>query len=253
MPVLLLCGPFCQADPPSGALSYSLTNRLWDLTGSYALNCAFRGAGGKLITSSYGVEIGQDGRGFLRGAGQNILILVGNVPFAASYTAKGKVTRSHGVSRAVLEVRLYGDTDLIPGRLTHFRITAVYKVTQFDPASGVLRGTVRANANFPGIGGGSATTDFSAPLPGGMDGTWNLNLNVIPFRTLGGNATVTLSNGRTLDFSLKGHYSSGSDTSKLKLTGAGDSRGSVLKLILDGNQNITYNGLKGRVMSQKLP
>jgi hypothetical protein len=84
-------------------------------------------------------------------------------------------------------------------------------------------------------------------IPGGSDGTWMLQMNVVPLSKLGGSALVILSNGRTLQFNLTGSYSAARDTSKIKMAGINDSRGNSLSVVLGPESR-----LRGKVFGQSV-
>src|SRR5437762_1560386 len=82
----------CQADVPSGLFAFSFgpeTAPIYDLTGSFQINQTMIGAGQTEVGLSYGIDVTQDSRGFLTGAGTTI-VMVGNDFVAAEYTVKGK-------------------------------------------------------------------------------------------------------------------------------------------------------------------
>ena len=68
---------------------------------------------------------------------------------------------------------------------------------------------------------------------------------------LTGTATVTLSNGRTLDYKLRGHYSPGSQNGVLILTGHNEAVRSYLVLTTHG-PDLSVVKLHGHLLGQRL-
>jgi hypothetical protein len=82
-----------------------------------------------------------------------------------------------------------------------------------------------------------------------MDGSWQLALNISGDPRLSGNATATLSNGKTVSFSCTGAKNR-TGTSHVRLTGIGDSVGARLLVTLDTAGNLRK--MTGRVFGQKV-
>jgi hypothetical protein len=73
------------------------------------------------------------------------------------------------------------------------------------------------------------------PLPAGMIGSWNLVLQVTPQKNkLSGTATLTLSNNRTLNYTVRGSYSARHEISTLRLVGCAETTGSSLLIKAQG-------------------
>ena len=240
---ILAAANICFADAPNGLVSFSFhTNApVYDLTGSLQFDQEIIGSGANHL--SYGVNVIQDARGRITGSGTTG-VAVGNDFVAAEYTVQGRISASHGSTRVTLMVRLKGE-DSFGGVSTPFSINIEYKLT-INPNSGTMDGTARGSAKFGRLGGGKIRSDISVPLPAGADGSWTLQMNIVPFSRLGGSATIVLPNGRTLALNLSGTYSSATDESKVKLSGFGDSRGN--------NATVTFDSdlltLRGTVLGQ---
>jgi hypothetical protein len=100
------------------------------------------------------------------------------------------------------------------------------------------------------LGGGACrtvSTNSSFPLQPNMDGSWSLALAVGTTNdVVAGTAVATLSNGRTVPFSVRGKYSPATQRSNLRLT----SDSAALKLtITDAAQ---LDSLRGKLFGQKL-
>jgi len=100
-------------------------------------------------------------------------------------------------------------------------------VTIDPPPLGDIAVTVQGVANFSRLGRGHINSDFSVPLPPGMDGSWTAYLNIIPLNHLSGSGTVVLANGNRMQMGLTGVFT---DEAHVKMTGAGPARGNLLNL-----------------------
>ena len=90
------------------------------------------------------------------------------------------------------------------------------------------------------------------PLPHGMKGNWMLTFTTATRRNkLTGTATVTLSNGRALDYVVHGLWTVPNEIAKLRLVGTGDAAGTWLTITTQGPA-MAVVALKGHVLSQKL-
>src|SRR5579862_5993784 len=64
----------------------------------------------------------------------------------------------------------------------------------FTPADAQVRGSAR----FSGLGSGRSLSDVATSIPASSDGTWTLQLNIVPLSRLVGSAQIILPNGRIL-------------------------------------------------------
>src|ERR1043166_2340040 len=121
---------FCSAQAPNGPVSFTLGvddgSPIYDLSGSFQFTHTMVGAGQTELPLSYGVDLSQDARGFLTGSGFTI-VNVGNDFAAATYTARGKVSRTINGTVVTLAVRLKGDEGSFGGVSTPFNITINYR------------------------------------------------------------------------------------------------------------------------------
>jgi hypothetical protein len=120
--------------------------------------------------------------------------------------------------------------------------------------AGVLAGTANGHASFAQAGGGPIKSDVATPLPPGMTGSWDLQLDVSSLSKISGTGTITLSNSKTLPGNLSGSFSSSADQSKIKFTGVDTGKGCSLNLTLEtsslGVSRIV--NLKGKALGQTL-
>jgi hypothetical protein len=246
--VLFASAKISLAAPPSGFVGFSFdTNSpVYDLTGSLQFDQTMSGAGDTETPLSYGINVTQDARGFITGSGV-IVVAVGNDFVAAEYTAKGKISSQEGVTRVTLNVKLKGE-DAFGGIVTDFRVTIEYSLT-LNPETGALEGTARGSGKFGPLGSTKIRSDVSVGMSPGTDGSWVLQMNIVAFDKLSGTAVVVLSNGRTLNFTLKGNFDSSTQSSTIKLTGTGDSRGNSAKVIFDDFELLL---LEGKLLGQQV-
>lgn len=88
------------------------------------------------------------------------------------------------------------------------------------------------------------------PLPSNVTGGWGLTLNLTPNRNkYSGTASLLSSTGGTTEFTATGSYSSKTDTSKIKLKGAG---GELSLVISTSGSTMTIHSMKGKIYGQKV-
>lgn len=239
----------CLADAPSGFVVFSFdTNApLYDFTGSLQFDQTMSGAGQSEVGLSYGINVTQDARGFITGSGFTE-VAAGNDFVAAEYKVDGKISVKDGFTRLTLNVRLKGE-DAFGGVVTPFRINIEYSLT-LNRETGALEGTARGSGKFGSHGSTKIRTNVSVAMPGGTDGSWTLQMNIVSFDKLSGSAVVVLSNGRTLNLNLKGSFSSSLERSTVKLSGTGDSRGNSAKVVFDSELLLLEGKLFGQKVSQ---
>jgi len=243
------------AEAPSGQINFSFDPAvlpLWDFSGTFQpTNQTIQGAGGSDVPLSLAADLTQAANGRLTGSGLTV-VGIGSDFVAANYTASGRVSGDSSKAKMNLTIRLKGD-GVVAGRATHFNISVTYKL-QVKREAGVLAGTAQGHANLGSLGGGPIKSDVAAPLPPGMNGSWNLQLDVSTLSKISGTGTIFLSNTRTLPGNLTGSYSGSADQSKIKFTGVDAAKGSSLNLTLEthslGVSRIVK--LKGKVLGETL-
>jgi hypothetical protein len=240
-----------HATPPLGSFVYDFTatnTPLWDLSGPLELNQQILAAAGTGIPLSIPVTVDQSIKGRLDGAGFTT-VLVDTNAITARYRVEGKVYTAASKTKVKLNVRATG-RDVIAGVTNTFKIVLVYQL-ELDPLTGQLTGTVRGHARFSQLLGGRVHQDLTVTLPAANDGSWTLTLNLNSTTPPGGNAAITLPNGRFLQYAVRGRHAASSDLTRYTLTGFGNSRGSQLTLRLFST-NAILTDLTGRVLGQKL-
>src|SRR5438105_753714 len=114
---------------PSGDFSLGFTNeflQLWDLSGTFLLEQQITGPGLEGTPLSFSIPLSADARGRVSGAG-TVAISIGNDIVAGDFTAVGRVSASHGITRMFLVVRFVGE-DTIAGVSTPFHFVVAYKL-----------------------------------------------------------------------------------------------------------------------------
>ena len=228
--VLVLSLPLCfaQTSPVNFTFSSDETP-LYDFTGEFQVEDVLQGGAGD-VPLAFGITITDDGRGRLRGSdvlGADLTFLtIGNDTVAANYVVTGRVGGGVNATRVTLTVRLFGE-DTIGGVSTKFNLVIRYDL---QVMGGVLQGKSRGSAKFAKLGSARILNPaVSLALPAGMDGSWSLQMNIVPLSKLAGSGSIVLSNGRVLASSLSGRFSSGRFT--VKLTGIDDNGGGRLNLV----------------------
>jgi hypothetical protein len=185
--------------------------------------------------------------GRLVGSGTG-MVFAGDSVVAGDYRVSGRIYRSSGVTRAVFSVKVKGE-DLVAGVLTSFSISANYDLV-VSPAG--MNGSVSGKAKFDQLGKADIRSYASVPLPGGVDGRWFLQMDVLPVVKLGGSGHLFLSNGRPLETKLTGTYSPASDHSQVRLTGVDSSKGTSLLLSFTTEDSADDVGISGTILGQKV-
>lgn len=245
----------CGAQAPSGLIGFSFDSPgslVYDLTGSLSIEQSMIGAGGQETPIAFSVDVTDDARGRLSGAGTAILN-VGNDFVAANYTVKGKTTGGgNSVNRASFTVKLTGQDTIAGVPNTRFSITIHYNL-EADAEQLAFIGSARGGAHFSGLSSGSIKSDVAVGLAPGMDGSWSVQMNIVALKRLAGSATITLSNQRALQTHLSGSYSSRSAVAKVKLTGFNESKGTSVDLnFISSEEGTEIERLRGRILGQSV-
>jgi len=240
------------AEAPSGSFEYNFTTNsvpLWDLTGAYELEQEISGTAGQVIPLKFTVVVEHSAKGRLIGEGSTTG-MIGDSPVTGDFRVLGRVLSSSGGQVKVKMVARFNGQGMVEGENTSFRMNVRHHF-ELDGNNRRLIGNARGSAKFSNLTNGPIRGDSETELPDGNDGSWNLGLEIIPVGNLGGTAEIGLVNGRSLLFGLKGNHSDGSDTSRLKLSGYGTTKGLNFKLHTAGSAAVIEE-LKGKALGQKL-
>jgi hypothetical protein len=249
---LLVSVGICSAQP-SGTVTFFFDEDdvpVWDLMGSYTVEETVIGAGGEPFPVVFGYDAIVDDRGRITGSGLTLVSIDDNFPVAGDYTVRGKVTTAGSVTRANITIRIRGVGD-IANVFTTYTLTTTQKL-EVAPEFGELLGRSRGTLNVRGVGKGKIRTDdLEIDLPPTADGSWVLLADIIPFRKLGGSAFAFFPTGRVIPMNLTGTYSPASDIARLRMSGAGASRGVNLKVDFDAETDIVWN-VRGKILGQSV-
>lgn len=263
---LLFSLQFCRAQtqvPPTISFNLGTTNSpesaLWDISGAYSLDFVVNQHNGTQVPIQLSFQLLQNGSGQLSGPtndfGEGLVVNNdNNSVFAVQPIISGKVTSaSPGIARVHLNVSFSGSGSLGgQGPLTVRGNMVIDAET--DPSTNGLVGTKFSTFNATFSNGASihGKVDFSNPLPSGVDGTWNLTLNIVPTRTLSGTGTITTAS-KTIGLDLGGTVKG--PVLKVKAVGANNvpnaqnGTGSSAKILLESPYDSIQ--LNGKIMGQK--
>jgi hypothetical protein len=239
------------ATPPLGTFVYEFNatnNPVWDLSGPLDLNQEIIGTAGSTIPLGVPITLDQNVKGRLAGSGFTSVLVDTNV-LTARYRVQGKVYTAANKTKVRFNVRATG-RDIIAGVTNSFRILLVYQL-ELDPATRLLSGTVRGSAKFSALLNGRVHQETELTLPASIDGSWVLTLDLNSTTPPGGNAAITLANGRFLQYFVRGSHSESRDATRVGLRGFGNGLGSKLSLRL-ASTNAILTDLGGRILGQKL-
>ncbi len=145
-------------------------------------------------------------------------------------------------------------TGFVSGVPTTCSISAKYNL-EVNSTSLTLAGKASGSVRFPNSGTGSLKSDISLPLPSGVDGGWNVTLDIQPVGTRLSGAAVVLVDNRpstTLTTKATGSQPRQSAMAKLRLSGSGSSAGTLINLQftpIAGATNLLHT-VKGKVLGQ---
>ena len=232
----------------------------WDISGGYLLDQPITGAGGTQVPLSYTVYINQDSKGKLTGSGTTFVNVDGQV-VAASYKVSGSVSGGGTGTRANFSVSLKGD-DVVYGIQRSFNGHVNYKLN-VDPTGLTLSGTARGSFSIQGSGSSQIKVDADLPLPTGVDGSWTINVGVLPLKQFVGSGTINvaaynspeLPGGwpaeRILPTEVSGSYNTSKNLVNSSLKGINEGKGSNLNLKFQPG-SIFPAKMSGKVMGQSI-
>jgi hypothetical protein len=263
LPIVALSLQMCSAQAPSGEVSipFGIDTPVFDLTGSYQLDQSIVGEGGTATDLNFGVYLNLSPGGALTGSGST-LVSVGDgslAPFAATYSVTGRVGGGGAKAvRATFTVQLIGEDTVFGIPNTSIHISVAYNLT-VDPTTLTLNGTARGGITLGSKGGRIKSAVGPLALPEGVDGTWTLQMHIVPLSTLGGSGEIVVGSvvnanaetvGRDLQTGLTGTYSAASNLAHVTLAGlrSAYSSGSVVSLSFtpDG----TVDSMHGTILGQ---
>ncbi len=263
--VLLFSLQLCRAQitvPPT--LSFDLGSddpadcKLWDITGNYALNLNVEGRNGLSVPVQIDFFLQQGPTGKLTTSPGNVSGLVfnddNNSQFAIATAISGKVTGSGGLGRVHFTVHFAGNGSF--GGIQNTTVKGSVTVdAETDATTGQLVATkaTHFSANIPGVNNISGVAhDLTTPLPGGVDGTWNLTMNFAGLNKLTGTGIVRLPH-QSFGLDLTGKFNG---LFKIQAKGTTDvpdtvsGKGSSAKVFL--TPDFTTVQVEGKLLGQKI-
>ena len=247
---LLFASEAARADVANGTYTYSSSGTvpIWDISGEYS---------GTLDGLSLDFTISQNSSGHYQGQGSFSYYddWTGD-SLDGSISTVGKISGS-ATNPAVSMEMLISGSGTVSGDNVNFSATARIKFT-VDAANGQLASTggsmsvavkdVTTGKSMRRSGALGSGDTF--PLPSDTTGDWNLTLNLTPNGTkYSGTATLQTSAGGTMDFTATGTYSVNTDTSNIKLKGAG---GELSLVVSTSGQSMSIQSMKGKVYGQSM-
>lgn len=247
-----------RGDEASGqyTLDFDAPASIWDISGDYEDTL-----GG--FTLSYTIVCDPQGR--FEGLGTFSYEDDNANSFNGDFTFNGRVRSAHKVVRVRMRSKLSG-TGSVSGEQDDFAATLagrIRKRLEIDPVALQLVGkaAARFRINAPGFvhtNGSVRMPDFASDIPLGMDGTWELTMNVFSDGSSNytGNATIALSNDSQYGFLLSGRHLR-SDLSKFQLKGDEANPRARFSLTAAVTNNETINeifvqSLRGRLLGQRI-
>lgn len=251
--VIFICSSL-RADEASGQyfLEFGAPASIWDISGDYEDS-----VGG--FTLIYTIICDPKGR-FVGQGSFNYEDENGN-EFDGDFTFTGRQRSGKKVVRVRVRCKLSG-TGTVSGEEDDFDATLAGRIrerSEIDPTalqlSGVAAGGFRIDAKgFVHTNGFATEPNFSADIPLGMDGSWELTMNVFPDGSSNytGNAQIDLSNDTQYGFLLSGRYLP-SDLSKFRLQGdeASPKAKFTLSTIVTNDEMFAVS-LRGKLLGQRI-
>lgn len=217
--ILILTTAGLRAQPASGSYTGTFNGGvgLWDISGDYSEDVGGLPVEYYLSMDPSGKFVGR-GRVSLPGSYWG-LSLDADLSFVGTIKTVGNVTR------VSMTLKMKGGREIEGSNFT-FSATATENLlmdTQNLQLSGRVTGS--ESMSIPALHEHMRVpfrSDVQTDLPAGMDGTWNLTLDLSPNgNNYGGTGSVLLSNGSTIPLKVNGSYVAGAGISKLALTGKG--------------------------------
>ena len=221
---LQLCRAQVQV-PPTLSFDLGSSNapgtQLWDVGGSYSVNLLVDERSGLEVPVQISFTLIQDANGKLSTVSNDFqsLVISDNSLFAITSQISGKVTGSGGFARVHFTIHFTGSGNLA----AHNDVPVEGSLTvdaEPDASTGQLVGVKsKFSAGFSGFSSLRGTTQFAAGLPPGIDGSWNLTLQLVALGKVSGTGTINTPS-RSLGLDLSGAFKGG--IFKVKARGAND-------------------------------
>jgi len=216
---------------------------IWDLTGSYSA---------PFLDGNLDFDLTQDEKGKFAGGGSATFSYYYegyDFDFDMDFTITGTITQKNNLALINMSFKFKGTVE-VEGETYNFTGTEKLKGT-YDIGSGDFICTISGKVSIKGAGSAKFGPEtFELTIPADMDGSTTLDIDIgsDPAKPtkLVGTGVITLSDGGTINFSIKGSYNPKKDLSTLTLTSI---EGSKLTITIH-DDDITK--LSGKVLGQKL-
>jgi hypothetical protein len=255
----LVCAKTCFGQAPSGSFEFTFDSTfdpIINMTGSFQSQQTIIGVGGTETPLTVQVDITNFVTGALKGSGFAFIVVgdpdTGDV-LPGAYTASGRVSGGGGnLTRVVLSIQMTGSGTLAGVQNVPFKLSLRYNLI-FNSETGTLDGTCRGAISFQNLGSGRIQSDVSVAVPSGSDGSWTMDLTIIPLNVLAGTGKITTSDQRVIPGVLHGVYQPGLGRSVLNLTGSQEGIGMAAHLILlNGETGLELQRATGHVLGQRI-
>ncbi len=238
------------AQAPFGTFSFTPNSPLIDLSGDFHTSTTING--GPALDFHLQLTNSPNGRITTNGIDSVTFLQIGDDIVAAQYVAVGKVSGG-GLhpTRLSLIVKLTGGGPILGFADTDFTIILRYNMF-LNVQDGNFEGSIHGTVHINGLGPGTVRDDAAVvSLPDGIDGSWEADLNIVPFNHLTGTGTISLPNGRSLQGVISGSYSARTGVSKITLKGIDQDKGfSVTFTATQGDDGLDLATVRGRVLGQ---
>ena len=232
--VFTLAATNSQVPEPTPTPTFSFGPPLtpvWDVSGTYQITNHAQGAKLRPMDIVFdNVLLSVDAKGKVQGAG-TIVTYASDDYVGGDYKVSGKLSGGAAETQVKFTVKFKG-SGIVADVSTTCKVNARYNLTVL-PAARAMAGQVTGNVRFSSLGNGDLKSEIALPLPPGVDGGWNVYLDLYPYGTkLSGHGVVLVNNqpSQTLATKATGSLPRDSTTAKVKLSGYGYSRGTRINL-----------------------
>ncbi len=238
---------------------------LWNLSGGYVFDTPLQGGGSEPVPLSYSLLVDHQARGPLQGQG-TIMVRIGNEVAAGSYTLRGTVSGNGQLTRVNFTINIRGK-GWLSGANRDFRISANYRL-EVEPDEFALVGRVSGTSRIAGFGSAKQRDDdVVIPLPNGVDGSWYLAMDFVPFKSFSGTGAIVTSayvspenpvgwpTERVMQATVKGSYNAKRDVTTARLTTTRENKGASLSISYPGGEDYNIREvatIRGKVLGQTI-
>jgi hypothetical protein len=229
---------------------------VWNISGVYSINNLMQSSKIQpLVIVFTNIMVNEDSHGKLTGGGP-IFVPVGSDTVGGDFRLSGNISGGGAKTTVKFSLHFKGN-GVVAGISTICSINATYKMDVNSAGTNMI-GTTTGSAHFSNLGSGSLKGSVTLSLPPGVDGGWNVTLDVIPFNTrFSGTGLVQVDNDSfpaQLSTKANGNLPNNSASAKVRLSGSGGSGGTTLTMqfipVL-GATNLAAT-INGKILGQKV-